>query len=137
MLSQAIRCLRYRGNSNLAISKSLATELHEHLAARPDASGDDPVLTRCSTWTHGEHLPHTTASLRNQVYRLANRAGLDGVSPHRLRASGATIAMHRGVPLVVIQAVLGHARIQTTMRYVHAPEVGVLTAYADVFDTAA
>ena len=123
-----------RKTRHVAIPRSLANDLRRHLAARDSVEPDAPVLTRCSAWTHGEHLPHTTASLRNQVYRLAARAGIDGVHPHALRATGATIAAHRGVPHVVIQAQLGHSRIQTTERYIKMPDIGVLTAYADVFE---
>jgi len=42
-----------------------------------------------------------------------------GKSPHKFRHTWATNAVKQGVPLPVIQRILGHASIQTTMRYVH------------------
>lgn len=42
-----------------------------------------------------------------------------GKSPHKFRHTWATNAVRQGVPLPVIQRILGHASIQTTMRYVH------------------
>lgn len=51
---------------HVAVSQSLANDLRSYIAQRPDAGDDAHVLTRCSGWTKGEHLPHTDGSLRNQ-----------------------------------------------------------------------
>jgi integrase/recombinase XerD len=55
------------------------------------------------------------------VRRLAVSAGLDRLpSPHWMRHTHATMALTRGVPLHTLQASLGHARLETTQRYLHA-----------------
>lgn len=64
---------------------------------------------------------------RDRVARVLRRvyapaAGLgSGVTPHALRRSGADAARRRGVKLEIIQRILGHASITTTMRYLAVP----------------
>jgi len=54
------------------------------------------------------------------VRAAADRAGLGRpVSPHWLRHAHATHALEAGVPLQVVQATLGHARLDTTGEYLH------------------
>jgi integrase/recombinase XerD len=54
------------------------------------------------------------------VKAAAKRAGLPGtVACHHLRHSHASHALDHGCPVHVLQAVLGHASLVTTSRYVH------------------
>jgi len=60
--------------------------------------------------------------IRRIVKQYAVAAGIrkaDEVHPHTLRHSYATHLQNQGVPLNVIQQVLGHERIETTTVYVH------------------
>jgi integrase/recombinase XerD len=52
-----------------------------------------------------------------------------GKSPHKFRHTWATEAVRRGVPLPVIQRILGHSSIQTTMRYVHMQTADLQAAH--------
>jgi integrase len=59
---------------------------------------------------------------------IRNRAKLPGVRLHDLRHSFASAALGGGASLAVIQRLLGHKRIQTTMRYAHLADDPVKSA---------
>ena len=83
----------------------------EAIEALKDMGHDDHILPR---WT----LDHLGKAFK----RDAIRAGIGEASLHWLRHSCASIAANSGVPLQNVQAVLGHADISTTMKYVHASD---------------
>jgi integrase len=62
--------------------------------------------------------------------RLVERAGLDGVTPHTMRHSFASVAADLGFAESTIAAMLGHAGGSVTSRYVHHLD-SVLIAAAD------
>jgi integrase/recombinase XerD len=62
--------------------------------------------------------PYTTRYLQRLVHEAAQRAGIaKRGTPHRLRASVATILLHAGMPLDQVQKFLRHKRITTTQIY--------------------
>jgi len=64
--------------------------------------------------------PYTTRGLHKLVAGAAKAASIDKpVSPHWLRHSFATLAAVGGAPAYQLQADLGHARLETSQRYVH------------------
>jgi integrase/recombinase XerD len=64
--------------------------------------------------------PYHTRTLHKLVARAAEKAGLQKVvSPHWLRHSFATLAALGGAPAFQLQQDLGHARLETSQRYVH------------------
>ena len=62
------------------------------------------------------------ASLTTEWYRIRAQAGLDDVRIHDLRHSYATRALSAGESLSMIGRLLGHADIQSTLRYAHAAQ---------------
>ena len=58
-------------------------------------------------------------TLTHVIQRAFKRAGLEGCSAHTLRHTHATRLIQNGLNLYEIKEILGHADIQTTMRYAH------------------
>lgn len=61
--------------------------------------------------------------------RVAARAGVEGVHPHRFRRTLATSLINRGMSLQEVAAILGHSKLDTTMTYVFVDEQRVEQAY--------
>jgi integrase/recombinase XerC len=61
--------------------------------------------------------PYGTRAICGVCYRLAHRAKLGRVHPHALRRAMASHMLQRGANLRVIQDLLGHERLTTTIRY--------------------
>ena len=67
------------------------------------------------------HIGMTTTSLEAEIRRIRNRIPEKlsiKVTPHSFRRTTLTTAAERGMPLQLIQALAGHSRMDTTMRYV-------------------
>ena len=69
---------------------------------------------RVFTW-HGRPV----AKWRRAFATACRRANIAGFHWHDLRHTAASWMVQRGVPLDTVRSVLGHARIETTMRYAH------------------
>ena len=73
----------------------------------------------------------TPRSVQRIVRGYAACIGLVGVTPHSLRHTFATLRMERGAPVPVIQSMLGHKNIQTTMGYAHTSAAWVRKVYEE------
>lgn len=83
--------------------------LAEHLLPRRADSGLI-VLTK----TGRRYAP----GFSRPVMKAANKAiGIDGLTPHRLRGTFATLLSESGVPIQTIQKVMRHKSAMTTMAY--------------------
>ena len=69
--------------------------------------------------------PLTPAGLRTIFRYHRSKAGVPAGHPHALRHTFATALAEAGVDLAVMQALLGHAHIDTVARYVHLTPVHV------------
>jgi integron integrase len=87
---------------------------------------------------HESRCPHTgklyrhhqdTGHIARQIKLAAERAGiLKRVTSHCLRHSFATHSIENGVPIHVVQKIMGHTDIRTTERYLHIAKNGVTSA---------
>ena len=108
-LLDGIANIRGKGGRTRVVRLSRGTWA-ELQALRPaDALGDDRVF------------PMTAWNAWDRVRRATRKAGLEAlVSPHFLRHSYGTHALHRGANLATVRETLGHASLATTGRYLHA-----------------
>jgi integrase len=92
---------------------------------RTEAGGNPGKRDRVFTWLRrggGEALAYKTDP--GTSFKRARRdAGLPDVTLHTMRHTYASRLVKRGVPIAHVSKLLGHAKIQMTMRYAHlAPE---------------
>ena len=71
----------------------------------------------------------TADSVRKMLRRIEKRTGVENVHPHRFRRTLATNLIARGMPIQEVAAILGHDKIDTTMRYVYIDRSSLKTAY--------
>ncbi len=95
--------------------------LREELARLMDGKGRDSLL-----FTSPQGAPLRLANFRQRVFDKAVReAGLEGLTPHGLRHTAASLAVDAGANVKAVQRMLGHKDAAMT-----------LNTYADLFDTA-
>jgi integrase len=74
-------------------------------------------------------IPNPESTLK-YLHRFCDRAGIERVSWHVLRHTFATELVARGVPLPVVQRLLGHTTIMMTSRYTHVAPSTLSSAVA-------
>jgi integrase/recombinase XerD len=90
------------------ILPALAQELRTHLGGRRNGY----------VFESNRSDKYTPRYVQRLIKDAAQRAGIDkNVTPHRLRASVATILLDAGMPLDQVQKFLRHKRITTTQIY--------------------
>ena len=87
-----------------------AMVLGEYLASRTD---DNPALF-VNRYTERIH----PGGVREMLNELAEKAGVDHVHPHKFRRTLATDLTRRGMPIQEVARILGHEKLDTTMKYV-------------------
>ena len=86
------------------------------LAERPESDSETLFLVAKGPNRGG---PLTAAGLRTVFRYHRGLTGVTGGHPHALRHTFGTVLAEAGVDLAVMQALLGHAHVDTTARYVH------------------
>lgn len=64
-----------------------------------------------------------------RLRQLGKRLGIPKVHPHKFRRTLATMAIDKGMPVEQLQRLLGHQRIDTTMRYAMVKQQNVKIAH--------
>lgn len=71
----------------------------------------------------------TPGGVRFRLNTIARKAGVDNVHPHRFRRTLATNLINHGMSIQEVAAILGHDKIDTTMRYVFIENEHVKNSY--------
>lgn len=71
----------------------------------------------------------TPHGVRKTLTGIGERAGVENVHPHRFRRTLATNLINRGMPIQEVAAILGHDKIDTTMKYIFIEDENVKSAY--------
>jgi len=87
-----------------------ALHLHHYLATRSDMN---PALF---INRFGKRIE--PGGIRFMLKELARAAGVEHVHPHKFRRTLATTLIAHGMPIQEVAAILGHDKLDTTMRYV-------------------
>ena len=61
--------------------------------------------------------------------KLEQDSGVPNVHPHRFRRTLATNLIRRGMPIQEVAAILGHDKLDTTMKYVVLDKTDVQHSY--------
>jgi integrase len=51
------------------------------------------------------------------------------ITPHQLRFSCATLLLNAGTPILIVQRILGHQYVETTLRYARLYDCTVVNDY--------
>jgi len=91
------------------MTDTLATVLEAYLKVR-EAAPSDHLLVQHSACVK-------TSLISARLRQLGKKAGVEPVSPHRLRHTLATLLVNQGMPITSLQKFLGHQDINTTLIY--------------------
>ncbi len=102
--------------------------LRDYLAARDDAN---PALfvSRRSYGAKGGCIRASINAVESMIRRAGRCANIEGSHPHRFRRTFATWALDKGMPIELVQVLLGHTKIDTTLRYAIVQQHNVRAAH--------
>ncbi len=67
--------------------------------------------------------------VRHMLREVQKHCGVEKVHPHKFRRTLATNLINRGMPIQDVAAILGHTKLDTTMRYVYIDRRSLKNAY--------
>jgi site-specific recombinase XerD len=108
-----------RKDRNVMLSAETLNLLRQWWKARPSRhDAGTPLQERWLFPSNRRGKPMTTRQLNRLFHQAADAAGIKkGVTLHALRHSFATHLLERGTDIRIIQALLGHDKLDTTARY--------------------
>lgn len=98
-------------------------DLRRYLSSRED---DDPHLFVTRRAPHKEVEPCT---IRAMMTKISKATGIEKIHPHRFRHTMATGLVEKGCDITDVQQMLGHTKLDTTMRYTHTSKKKVKAAH--------
>src|SRR6266571_4666842 len=123
-----------RKDRNVMLSAETLDLLREWWKARRGYDATTPLQERWLFPGRKPEKPMTTRQLNRLFHEAADAAGIKkGVTLHALRHSFATHLLERGTDIRIIQALLGHTKLDTTARYAHVA-TGMISAVESPLD---
>ena len=132
-----IRIVQSKGRKdrNVMLPADILSLLRQWWRERP--TRQDAGVTKECRWLFPGYKPGrplTTRQFSRLFHRTADKAGIrKPVTLHSLRHSFATHLLERGVDIRVIQALLGHDKLETTARYTRVA-TGMISAVDSPLD---
>lgn len=90
----------------------------EELSGQTITGRDYIVQSVSFTTTAKNKKPMDASNIYRRFIKIAEKANIDGISPHTMRATLATTMYANGVGIERIQRFLGHTDIKTTQQYI-------------------
>ena len=102
------------------INPVVAMQLKKYFDGRKD---DDPCLFR------SKYGRITVSGIETILHDLEKRSGVKHIHPHKFRRTLATNLIKKGMPIEKVAAILGHEKIDTTMKYIVLDNSEIKHAY--------
>jgi len=114
-----------KGNKERLVYFDARTKIHlqNYLASRNDS--ESALFVSLKAPYKRLHIGGVEARLR----KIGNRLGIPKVHPHKFRRTLATMAIDKGMPIEQLQQLLGHQRIDTTLKYAMVKQSNVKLAH--------
>lgn len=99
-------------------------ELENYLKTRKDKNRALFVTAHRKT-KHGTYTRLNVNSIEKMIREIGYKTEIENVHPHRFRRTMATRAIDKGMPIEQVQVLLGHTKIDTTLRYANVQQSNV------------
>lgn len=99
-------------------------ELENYLKTRKDKNKALFITSRKRS-KNGTYARLSVNSIEKIIRDLGKDTDIENVHPHRFRRTMATRAIDKGMPIEQVQVLLGHTKIDTTLRYANVQQANV------------
>lgn len=99
-------------------------ELENYLKDRKDKNNALFISSR-KRKKNGNYSRLSINSVEKIIRKIGNDSNIENVHPHRFRRTLATRAIDKGMPIEQVQVLLGHTKIDTTLRYANVQQMNV------------
>lgn len=105
---------------------------------------DDVSVMLCKRYLEGRDDKHealfigrgteriSANGIRSMLKQLEKSSGVENIHPHRFRRTLATNLINHGMPIQEVSIILGHEKLDTTMKYVYTEKERVKSSYMRV-----
>lgn len=120
---QQFLTIRGKGNKErqVFLSDACVDAINDYLRIREDTYQPD-WQSKSALFLSRKHNRMSVDAVQMMVKKATKRAGLQELSPHKLRHTAATIMVQNGVDIRTIMDVLGHEDLSTTQIYTHCSD---------------